>query len=105
MRFVHIVGDTFFMFNLRTLQLFVAVAERLSISNAAIAMHISQSALSRQIQRLEEDLGVQLFERMGKRLSLTAEGQDLLPRVGHLLQQANGLSKGFSNFTGVKSVI
>ncbi|CAM3813883.1 LysR family transcriptional regulator [Kerstersia gyiorum] len=80
------------MLNLRTVQLFIAVAERLSVSRAATAMHISQSALSRQIQGLEEDLGVRLFERIGKRLALTAEGEDLLPKMSQLLQQANGLS-------------
>src|SRR5690554_1706526 len=86
------------MFNLRTLELFIAVAERLSISHAAAAMHISQSALSRQIQKLEEDLGVRLFERTGKRLVLTAEAGDLLPRVSQLLQQAHGLSDRVQQF-------
>lgn len=81
------------MLNLRALQLFIAVAERMSVSQAAIAMHISQSALSRQIQKLEDDLGMCLFERAGKRLVLTAEGEDLLPRASQLLQQAAELSE------------
>jgi len=80
------------MLDLRALQLFVAVAERMSVSRAAHAMHISQSALSRQIQALEAQLGVRLFDRIGKRLALSAEGVDLLPRAAALLDQARDLS-------------
>lgn len=80
------------MLDLRNLQSFVVVAERLSVSKAAPLLHISQSALSRQIQGLEEALGVRLFDRIGKRLVLTAEGLDLLPRAAALLDQAQALS-------------
>ncbi|MBP6020467.1 MAG: LysR family transcriptional regulator [Burkholderiaceae bacterium] len=80
------------MLDLKALTLFVAVAERLSVSRAAAAMHISQSALSRQIQGLERDLEIRLFDRIGKKMVLTAEGEDLLPRVGPLLEQARRLS-------------
>jgi len=80
------------MLNLRTLRLFVAVAERLNVSKAAEALHISQSALSRQLQGLESSLGLQLFDRVGKRMTLTAEGEDLLPRIATLLDQAQRLS-------------
>lgn len=80
------------MLNLRALHTFVVVAERMNMSRAAEALHISQSALSRQIQTLERDLGIQLFERHGKRLQLTAEGSDLLPRMAALVDQAIDLS-------------
>lgn len=76
------------MLNLRALAAFIDVAERLNLSRAAESLHISQSALTRQIQALESDLGVVLFDRIGKRLALTAAGQDLLPRAAALLDHA-----------------
>jgi len=79
------------MLELRELQNFVAVAERLNVSSAAKAVHLSQPALSRQIQSLERKLGVALFERVGKRLLLTAEGDDLLKHSSLLLDQAQAL--------------
>lgn len=79
------------MLELRELQNFVAVAERLNVTSAAKAVHLSQPALSRQIQALEKKLGVALFERVGKRLILTAEGDDLLKHASLLLDQAQVL--------------
>lgn len=79
------------MLELKELQNFVAVAERLSMSGAAKVVHLSQPALSRQIQSLERKLGVKLFERIGKRLVLTAEGDDLLMHSAQLLDQAQAL--------------
>ncbi|MGD1878780.1 MAG: LysR family transcriptional regulator [Kiloniellaceae bacterium] len=76
------------LIELRELQYFVAVAERLNVSSAAKAVHLSQPALSRQIQSLERKLSVALFERGGKRLILTAEGEDLLVHASGLLDQA-----------------
>lgn len=76
------------MLVLRELQNFVAVAECLSVSTAAKAVNLSQPALSRQIQALEKRLGVKLFERIGKRLMLTAEGHDLLLHASGLLDHA-----------------
>ncbi|QEN86018.1 LysR family transcriptional regulator [Labrys sp. KNU-23] len=64
----------------------------MNVSRAAEALNISQSALSRQIQSLEEELGCRLFDRIGKRLSLTLEGEHLLPRAAQLLDQADALS-------------
>lgn len=79
------------MLELKELQNFVAVAERLSVSGAAKVIHLSQPALSRQIQALERKLGVKLFERIGKRLVLTAEGDDLLMHSAQLLDHAQAL--------------
>lgn len=79
------------MLEFKELQNFVAVAERLSVSGAAKVVHLSQPALSRQIQALERKLGVKLFERIGKRLVLTAEGDDLLMHSAQLLDQAQAL--------------
>lgn len=80
------------MLELRELRNFVVVAERLNISQAAEVVHLSQPALSRQIQALERKLGLALFERVGKRLLLTAEGDDLLKHSALLLDQAQELT-------------
>lgn len=82
----------FRMFELRELQYFVAVAERLNVSKAAQVVHLSQPALSRQIQSLERKLGVKLFERIGKRIILTVEGEDLLEHAADLLDRAQELT-------------
>lgn len=60
---------------LRTL---IHVAELGSLSKAADRLHIAQPALSRQIRLLEEELGIRLFERHGRGMSLTDQGQDVL---------------------------
>lgn len=80
------------MLDLRQLRFFVAVADGLNMSRAADRLNISQSALSRQIQDLERQLGVTLFERIGKRLMLTGEGEHILPKVCHLLEQAEAVT-------------
>ncbi len=58
---------------------FVTVAENRSFSRAAHAMHTTQPTLSRQIARLENDLGVRLFERYGRHVECTPAGEVLLP--------------------------
>ena len=60
--------------DLRRLRTFVAVAELGTVSEAALHLRISQSALSRQISDLEQELRVRLFDRVGRRLALTAIG-------------------------------
>ena len=65
---------------MRTVQYFIEVAERLSFSAAAAKLGLSQSAISRQIRLMEEELGVQVFDRVGRRVFLTPAGRDLLER-------------------------
>ena len=74
--------------DLRRLRTFVTVAERGTVSSAAQTLRITQPALSRQLQDLRAELGVPLFEQVGRRLRLTTEGADLLPACRALLQQA-----------------
>ena len=60
------------------LKIFHAVAEAGSFTNATVNLNLSQSAISRQIQSLEQDLKVQLFERHARGLTLTENGDCLL---------------------------
>ena len=59
------------------LKIFYAVAEAGSFTSATVVLNISQSAISRQIQSLEEDLNVKLFERHARGLALTDSGEYL----------------------------
>ncbi|MGN7477539.1 LysR family transcriptional regulator [Solibacillus silvestris] len=63
---------------LRQLRYFVEVAEREHISEAAVHLHVAQSAISRQIANLEEELGTALFERVGRNVKLTPIGKIFL---------------------------
>ncbi|MGE7023654.1 LysR family transcriptional regulator [Solibacillus cecembensis] len=63
---------------LRQLRYFVAVAEREHISEAAEHLRVAQSAISRQIANLEEELGAPLFERVGRNVKLTPIGKTFL---------------------------
>ena len=65
-------------FDLAELQAFVAVAERQSFRAAAEALHLSQPALSRRIDKLEAALGTALLARATRRVALTATGRDFL---------------------------
>lgn len=59
---------------IRQLRTFQTVAKFLSFNRAANELHYAQSSISAQIQALEEELGVQLFDRLGRRIMLTEAG-------------------------------
>jgi LysR family cyn operon transcriptional activator len=74
--------------NFRQLQTFVLVAESGGFARAGGRLRLSQPAASRQILALEADLGIPLFDRIGRRIKLTSEGEDMLGRGRRLLQEA-----------------
>jgi DNA-binding transcriptional LysR family regulator len=87
--------------DLKRMRTFVAVAERGGVSRAALLLRITQPALSRQIRDLQEELGFKLFERLGRHLSLTGEGEEflrdcrsLLSHAGSVVERAQSLRRG-----------
>ncbi len=77
--------------NLRQLQYFIEIAELRSFTRAAEVLHIAQSALSRQIRLLEDELGANLFNRLDRGVTLTEAGDLLRVRASVLLQQFSSL--------------
>lgn len=76
---------------LRHLRYFVTVAEEKNFTRAAARLHIAQPPLSRQIQQLEQDLGVALFEKGSRPLRLTEAGAFFLAHARPLLEQVRDL--------------
>ena len=70
---------------LRHLRYFLMIAREGTISGAATALHVSQPSLSRQMQELERDLGVRLFERGSRRVTLTEPGMRLRRRAEEIV--------------------
>jgi DNA-binding transcriptional LysR family regulator len=79
--------------DLRYVRTFVTVAELGTVSKAAERLHVAQPALSRQIANFEQQLGVKLFDRVGRRLQLTSEGERLLGDCRGLLNYARALGE------------
>jgi DNA-binding transcriptional LysR family regulator len=74
---------------LRHLRYFVAVAEALNFTKASARLRVAQPALSRQVQDLEDEIGVDLLKRSPRGVTLTAEGKLFLDEARELLKRAN----------------
>ena len=74
---------------IRQLITFVKVVQMESFSKAAADLGYSQSAVTVQIRLLEEELNIRLFDRLGKRIALTAQGQSFLTHANHILHEVN----------------
>ena len=79
--------------DLRHVRTFVTVAELGTVSKAALHLRIAQPALSRQISDFERELGLELFERVGRRILLTSEGEQLLGDCRALLNTASAVGE------------
>jgi len=79
--------------DLRHIRTFVTVAEVGTVSGAAARLHVAQPALSRQIANLEGEFGLKLFDRVGRRLLLTSEGERLLVDCRGLLNYARAVGE------------
>ena len=95
----HYKGD-----RLKPLRAFCQVARLGSVSRAAEALFLSQPAVTLQLQALERELGTPLFERIGRRFSLTREGQLLYDLARPLVEGLDGLEAEFrSRIKGLKA--
>lgn len=74
-------------FDIADLKAFVAVAELSSFKRAAELLHISQPALSRRVEKLEQALSLKLLERTTRKVELNAMGRVFLPRAQHVLAE------------------
>jgi LysR family transcriptional regulator, cys regulon transcriptional activator len=76
-----------------------AVRQGFNLTGVAAALHTSQPGVSRQIRELEDELGIQLFQRAGKRLTgLTPPGQAVLPIIERLLLDADNLMRAGEDY-------
>lgn len=82
---------------------FIAVAEQGTFSKAADALYITQPAMSKRIALLEEKLGSQLFDRIGKRVMLNEAGRALLPIAERILQDIKESQRVIDNLSGTIS--
>ncbi len=94
-------GTTDMRYTLRQLEVFLAVAQQESVSRAAEALAMSQSAVSGALADLERQFDIQLFERLGKRLQLSALGRTLRARAAALHEQAQELESQLANHDAV----
>lgn len=79
----------------RLLRAFVTVAEDLHFTRAAARLYVAQQALSRDVRRLERELGAELFVRTTRQVTLTADGERLLPYARRVLQAQDDLLAAF----------
>lgn len=71
---------------IRNLSTFIKVAEEQSLSKAAKQLGYAQSTVTMQMQQLEQELGISLYERVGKQIRITQEGQELLTYAARILK-------------------
>lgn len=86
---------------LRQLEYLVAVAEEANFTRAAERVHITQSGISAQIRRLEEDLGATLFDRSGRTARLTSAGEAAVAHARSMLASADALRRSVDDVTEV----
>jgi LysR family transcriptional regulator, transcription activator of glutamate synthase operon len=84
--------------DLRQLAYVEAIARTLNFTRAARELHVAQPALSKAIANLEEELGVQLFERTSRRVHITDAGETFVSRARRILTDAESLDAEMKNF-------
>ena len=87
---------------LRHLRYFLAVADAAHFTRAAAKLHVTQPILSHQIRQLEDQLNLQLFDRVGRRVKLTAAGETLLPHARKVLSELDQAQAALGELHGLK---
>ncbi len=87
---------------LRQLKVFEAAAALRSFSKAAEALHLSQPGVSMHIKELETNVGMPLFERIGKKLFVTEAGQELLGRAREIMRALKDAQEAFDALKGLR---
>jgi LysR family transcriptional regulator, cyn operon transcriptional activator len=90
------------LIELRHLRYFLAVAEAAHFTKAAAKLHITQPTLSHQIRQLEGQLNLPLFDRVGRRVKLTAAGELLLPHARRVLRELDEAQTALGELHGLK---
>lgn len=85
------------------LRAFLAVAGNESFSLAAERLHLTQPAVSKRVAALEARLGVRLFDRIGRRISLTEGGRRLLPRAQRIVRELEDTERAIRDLSGAVS--
>jgi len=87
---------------LRQLRVFEAVARHMSFTRAAQELHLSQPAVSMQVKQLEDSVGLELFEKLGKRIFLTAAGFEMLHCAQAVLFKLKESEQAFAEMKGIE---
>ena len=90
------------LIELRHLRYFLAVAEANHFTRAATKLHVTQPTLSHQIRQLEGQLGLQLFDRVGRRVKMTAAGELLLPHARRVVRELEAAQTALTELHGLK---
>lgn len=88
---------------LRHLRTIVAVAQHRSLTKAGEELYLSQSAVSQQIRRLEDELGIEVFRRTSRSVELTAEGRVILGYAERVLAEVDDMHSELEEISGLLS--
>ena len=86
--------------DIAAVQAFLAVADTGSFSRAAERIYLTQPAISKRIAALEQELGMRLFDRIGRRIRLTEAGRALAPRARTILNELEDARRSIANLSG-----
>lgn len=86
---------------IRQLEIFIAVSRAESYTQAAKEIHLTQPAVSMQIKQLEHQLGIPLFEQLGKKIYLTEAGKEIYQHARNILDQLDEMETFIDNIKGL----
>ena len=87
----------------QNLKAFITVADLGSFSQAADRLYLTQSAISKRIAQLEQQIGKKLFDRIARQVSLTEAGAELLPRARRILNEYDSALQAINDLSGKAS--